>query len=90
MKQILYIPSGRYVTFPEGTAVGDRHRFSAEEMITYYEGSTEDGTQYFHSCEGLIIGLCACQSFWNRSVYASAEIEIDKPLLECEFEVVDV
>jgi len=90
MKHILYIPSGKYVVFPEGTVINDKHRFSAEELIEYYEGNCEDSVRYFHSYEDLIKGLCLYKEEWNQDVYEWAEIDTNKPLYECEFEVVDV
>lgn len=83
MKQLLYIPSGKYVVFPENNGS------SIEELVAYYK-KLDCHKEAFGSIELVIENLIIHKKEWNRSVYASAEIDRYKPLYLCEFEVVDV
>ena len=78
-KQLLYIPSGRYVVFIENGGC------SLEEFMEY--AGKRFGEQY-NDVNYIITGLCL--GSWNYEVYDSAEIDYDTPIVPNEFEVVDV
>lgn len=80
MKELLYIPNGKYVRFVE---LGGN--IPLEHLIKYYRNS---GNLEYVSPEAVICGLCSRK--WNPDVYASAEIDNSKILQPCEFEVVEV
>jgi hypothetical protein len=89
MKELLYIPSGKYVRFPEGGGS------TLEEFLNWYSilrGKNKLNYLYpeFETAESTIAAICKFKQDYNESAHKSAEIDRNKPLFEWEFEVVEV
>jgi len=79
MKELLYIPSGRYVRFVENNGM------CIEKFMEY---RFSNGFSRYTTVDEILEGLC--EGDWNELVYASAEIDNTKPILPYEFEIVNV
>ena len=85
MKELLYIPSGRYVKFNSG-------KMSIEEYLImclerFCDNSDSYGTVWETSYDIIIKAFCS--GAYTNKTYQSAEIDRDRPMLESEFELID-
>jgi hypothetical protein len=88
MKELLYIPSGRYVKFNCG-------QVSIEEYLTSCLAKAklmDNHTDSFHviwetSYDNILKAFY--EGRYTETTYKSAEIDTSKPILESEFELID-
>ena len=84
MKELLYIPSGRYVKFNNGTmSIEDYLIMCLDRFGKYKEWNVVWETSY----DTIIKAFC--EGRYTNKTYQSAEIDREKPILESEFELID-
>ena len=78
MRQLLYIPSGKYFRFMDG---------EVEPIELYLERCLKEKRGWETSYEIIIKAVCELR--YNKNRYKAAEIDVTKSILPSEFEVVE-
>lgn len=86
MKQLLYIPSGKYVEFHVEDTTSNKTTWSLQEFYEWRSYNPGYGRMY--SCYKAIVDSFRTGE-WNQNIYKRAEIDNDQPILSSEFEIVE-